>query len=257
MIGETILRVLSKKPGTGDYGPGDEDPISGDELALLRRAFPHFSALVHGKRVVDFGCGFGRQSVALASEEGCRVCGIDANTVRVAKCRRFASESGMENGRVVFAERPTPEMRGAFDVVISQNAMEHFADPAAVLDEMKGLIHKEGKILIAFGPPWFSARGTHMHFFCKVPWLNILFSERTVMNVRALYRSDGATRYEEVESGLNRMTLGRFERLIGQSGLRVEYWKCRCHARQTWMARIPWLRELVVKHVSCVLAIRA
>lgn len=255
MIGETILRVLSKKPGTGDYGVGDEENVTGNELSLLRSEFPHFSTLVHGKRVVDFGCGIGRQSVALALEEGCRVCGIDTNAERVVRARRLASQRGIDDGRVVFVEHPTPEMLGSFDVVISQNAMEHFPDPAGVLNEMKSLIRPDGKIVITFGPPWLSPHGSHMHFFCKVPWVNLLFSEKTVMSVRTLYRSDGAKRYEEVESGLNRMTLRRFERIVRQSGLRVEYRKHRCILRQNWTAAIPWLRELVVNHVNCVLAL--
>jgi SAM-dependent methyltransferase len=256
MIGEAILRALSKRPGTGDYGPGDEEDMRGRELALLRKVFPHFSQLVGGKRVVDFGCGFAKQSVALVREERCTVCGIDANPVRVVKARQLAGENGIGGDKAVFVERPTADMRGAFDVVISQNAMEHFTDPAAVLDEMKDLIRPDGKILITFGPPWFSPRGSHMHFFCRVPWLNILFSERTVMSVRTLYRSDGARRYEEVESGLNRMTLRKFEQIVHQSGLQVEYKKYRCVARQNWMAGIPWLRELVVNHVSCILTPR-
>lgn len=253
MIGEAILRTISKRPGTGDYGPGDEDDMAGSELSLLRRAFPQFSQLVHGKRVVDFGCGFGKQSVALAREEDCHVLGIDANPTRVLKCRQLVSESGIADGQIVFVERPTDEMLGTYDVVISQNAMEHFDDPTAVLDEMKSLIRPDGRILIAFGPPWFSPRGSHMHFFCKVPWMNILFSERTVMNVRSLYRTDGARRYEEVESGLNRMTLRRFERIIRQSSLTMEQKQYRCIARQHWMAGIPVFRELVVNFVSCVL----
>ena len=116
MIGQAILRALSKRPGTGDYGAGDEGNAAGDELSQLREAFPHFSTLVKGKRIVDFGCGIGRQSVALALEEDCRVLGIDANAARVLQARRLAYESGIESGRGVFVERPTPDMRGAFDV---------------------------------------------------------------------------------------------------------------------------------------------
>ena len=257
MFAEAILRALSKRPGTGDYGPGDEEETLGEALSSLRQAFPDFSSLVKGQRLVDFGCGFGRQAVALVLEEGCRVWGVEANPARVLKARRLAGESGIGEDRLLFVERPTADMRGACDVVVSQNAMEHFADPAAVLEEMKGLLRPQGKILIDFGPPWLSPHGSHMHFFCKVPWMNVLFSERTVMSVRARYRSDGARRYEEVESGLNRMTLKKFARLVRQSGLRIERVKYTCLARQHWMATIPGLREFVVKHVTCVLALPA
>jgi SAM-dependent methyltransferase len=107
-------------------------------------------------------------------------------------------------------------------IVISQNSMEHFEDPVKILDEMKSALNQDGKILITFAPPWFAPYGSHMHFFCKVPWINILFSERTVMKVRSNFRSDGATKYEEVESGLNKMTVTKFERIVANAKLTFE-----------------------------------
>ena len=85
--------------------------------------------------------------------------------------------------------------------------------------------------------------------------MNLIFSETTVMNVRALYRHDAAKRYEDVESGLNKMTVTKFEGIVSQSGLRLEYKKYSCIKRLDWMGSIPLLRELVVNHVSCILTL--
>jgi hypothetical protein len=74
-----------------------------------------------------------------------------------------------------------------------------------VLDEMRLAACPGGCVLITFFEPWLSPYGSHMSHFTRVPWINVLFSERTVMNVRSLFRSDGATRYEDVEGGLNRI----------------------------------------------------
>ena len=249
------MRALSKAPDTGDYTQASEGELSGNELSLLRREYSELSTLVKGKRIVDFGCGTGHQSVALAKEEACRVCGIDTGLSALSKAKTLASEIGMEDGKVMFVERPTKEMLGTFDIVISQNAMEHFPDPVAAINEMKSLIRKDGKILVTFGPPWLSPYGSHMHFFCKLPWLNVLFSGRTVMNVRALYRHDGAKRYEEVESGLNKMTLSKFERIVSESGLVMQYKRYSCIRRQNWLAKISLIRELFVNHVSCILTL--
>ena len=188
-------------------------------------------------------------------EGGCYVCGIDTNVSTLHKARKLASDLGIQSSDITFVERATPELRQTFDVVISQNAMEHFPNPVGALDEMKSLIHRDGKILITFGPPWLAPYGSHMHFFCKVPWMNLIFSETTVMNVRALYRHDAAKRYEDVESGLNKMTVTKFEGIVSQSGLRLEYKKYSCIKRLDWMGSIPLLRELVVNHVSCILTL--
>ena len=253
-IGEIILRGISRSHAAGDCTQPAAHEVPGQELSLLRREFPQFSGLVKGKRVVDFGCGWGRQSVALVKEEACFVCGIDTDQKALSAARKHASENGLTDGQIMFVERPTAEMLKTWDLVISQDAMEHYPDPPAILNEMKGLLRPGGKILITFGPPWYAPYGSHMTFFCKVPWLNLIFSEKTVMSVRARYRNDGATRYEEVESGLNKMSVGKFERIVSQSGLVVEYKNYRCIKHQDWLAQVPVLRELFINQVSCVLS---
>ena len=114
--------------------------------------------------------------------------------------------------------------------------MEHFPDPAAVLHQMKRLIHDNGKILITFGPPWYAPYCAHMHFFCKVPWINIWFSERTIMRVRSLYRDDGAERFVDVEKGLNKMSLKKFENVISENGLNIESINYKAVKGQDWLA---------------------
>ena len=96
-------------------------------------------------------------------------------------------------------------------------------------------------------------KGSHCQFFTRVPYVNLLFPDAAVMRVRARFRSDGATRYEDIEGGLNRMTVRKFERLLTQCGLRVEYRALDCVKGQNWLGRVPLLRELVINHVTCVL----
>ncbi len=52
-----------------------------------------------------------------------------------------------------------------FDVVISQNSMEHFGNPEDIIEKMFSLTRPNGRTLITFGPPWFAPYGSHMHFF--------------------------------------------------------------------------------------------
>jgi SAM-dependent methyltransferase len=155
--------------------------------------------------------------------------------------------------RVHFQEQLGPDLLGAFDVVISQNSMEHFPDPRAILLEMKAALAPAGEIWITFGPPWFAPYGSHTQFFTKLPWVNLVFTEETVMRVRSLYRGDGAQRYEEVESGLNRMTLSKFERLVGAAGLAEMYRFDECIKQLNFLRGIPLFRELFVNHVTCKL----
>lgn len=252
-IGEMVLTLLSRDPGIGDYPEDALQSGTGNELALLSKEFGDLRARLGNKKVVDFGCGEGRQAVALARTVNAFAVGIDSNEKTLAHARQRAREAGLADDRIGFYPRITEDMRGAFDVVISQNAMEHFEDPEGVLRVMKDLIHADGQIWITFGPPWLAPFGSHMYFFCRCPWLNLIFSEKTVLKVRSRYRQDGASRYEEVESGLNKMTVNKFERIVSASGLRMDHRKYNCVKGMDWLGKIPLLRELFINHITCIL----
>ena len=57
-----------------------------------------------------------------------------------------------------------------------------------------------------------------MGFFCKVPWIQLLFSDRTILEARSFYRSDGARTYRE--AGLGQMSIAKFERVVRDCGLK-------------------------------------
>jgi SAM-dependent methyltransferase len=251
-IGELILSTLSSAPSSDASAHADPVYLPGEELAVLRHEFPDLSTLVAGKRVADFGCGTGEQAIALARDEGCDVVGIDSNPATLARANARAAAQPVK-GRVRFVEGVTPDIEGTFDVVISQNAMEHFPDPDQVVSLMTRLVRPGGVLLVTFGPPWYAPFGSHMHYFCKVPWLNLLFSERTVMNVRSRYRNDGARRYVDVESGLNQMSLAKFERVVARAGVQVRHRHYGCVKGLDFLGKLPVVRELFVNQVSCVL----
>jgi SAM-dependent methyltransferase len=250
-----LLGKLCRSPEAADYPcnvSAELDPER-DPLALLRTEYPSLAAIVAHKRVADFGCGFGAQAMALATVYNCQVVGIDTNPRALATAARLARERGLTDAQVSFPDSSSPGLSGSFDVVVSQNAMEHFPQPAQALASMRALLRPGGQLLLTFGPPWFAPWGAHMQFFCRIPWVNLLFREGAVMTVRARYRSDGARRYEEIESGLNRMTLRKLSALIAHSGMRSEAVRYRGVKGQDWIAGVPLLRELLINQVTCLL----
>jgi SAM-dependent methyltransferase len=204
------------------------------------------------KEVLDFGCGTGYQSVALARAGAKHVVGLDVNPSYLEKARQLANQTGLD-GKVTFLDRLNRSFRARFDVVISQNTMEHFPQPIDVLREMKLVLKDGGVIFITFGPPWFAPYGSHMNFFVRLPWVNILFDEKTIMTVRSYFRKDGAKRYEDVEGGLNKMTVRKFEKLTSIPGLRVEYQRYDCVKGLNFLGKLPLIREVFVNQISCVL----
>lgn len=180
------------------------------------------------------------------------VFGLDRDERLLKEAQNLARQDGLES-KTGFGDALPAPLKGRFEVVVCQNSMEHFPDPVQAMRAMESALSPEGIIFVTFGPPWYAPYGSHMHFFTRVPWVNILFRERTVMRVRARFRQDGAIKYQEVESGLNKMSVRRFERIVRESGMKVQWRRYECVKGLFPLGRIPVIRELFVNRVNCIL----
>jgi ubiquinone/menaquinone biosynthesis C-methylase UbiE len=248
-LGERLLLALSRQPGTADYAGGTLKTDAGNALKFLEKTVPGFREEIKGKKVLDFGSGFGWQAIAMAKAGARQVVGVD---IRLNTSRERARQEGVAD-QVSFCQS-VEEAGSDFDVVVSCSAFEHFDDPEGILKIMASSVRPGGKIIISFAEPWWSPRGSHSNFFTRLPWVNVWFSEKTVMRVRSRFRSDGAQRYQDVQGGLNRMTVARFERIIRHSGLKVHYLKLWACKGLPLVTKIPVLREGFTAAVACILA---
>ncbi len=253
MLSERILSYFSRDVKDKDFLNSNKKPNVNNALELLSTSFSkHFMDYIKDRKILDFGCGSGWQSTALILNGAKFVLGLDINQKSLNRARNIATKYGIQD-RTEFKKELGETDRGKFEIVISQNSFEHFPDPLSVLDIMKIALNDNGRIYTTFGPPWFSPYGSHMHIFTKVPWVNILFSEETVMTVRSNFRGDGAQKYEDIEGGLNKMTVKKFENIISASDLNISYKNYRAVKGLNFLSRIPILRELFINHVSCIL----
>jgi hypothetical protein len=92
-----------------------------------------------------------------------------------------------------------------------------------------------------------------MFFLNPIPWMHFIFKEDTIMAVRARYRQDGAKRFEEVEGGLNQMTVERFIRLAEDSKFRIEKLELKPIKGLVWLVQNHQTREYFTSVVQCVL----
>jgi len=247
-VSERLLLALSRDPLGPDYPTTTAQYNLSNALNFPRKTIPGLSDYVRDQVVLDYGCGPGWQAVAMYQQYGARrVIGIDINEKWLAAGRALAEREGYTPSAI-----PT-EPQGAFDIAISISSFEHFDDPASNLRQMREAVKPGGRVIITFAEPWLSHSGSHMDFFTKVPWVNLWFSEGTVMRVRSRFRDDGATRYEEVEGGLNRMTLAKFDRIMKESEMTVEALYYHPTKGLPLVARDPLVRELLVSAASCIL----
>lgn len=244
-----LLRILARDRRKTDAVDHDtqEDP-----LITLKTRIPDFLERIQNKRILDFGCGAGRQTVAMAECGARQVVGLDTNPRVLLAAREQVAKSNASD-RIEFHQQLNAESASKFDVVVSQNSMEHFYDPQDVVATMTAHLTAKGEILMTFGPTWLSPYGAHLWHLFPIPWVHLIFPENVIMAVRSEFHDDGATRYEEVEGGLNKMTVRKFEAIVSRSRLEPSYVRYHCVKNLHWMKHVPGVREFFVNAVTCVL----
>lgn len=248
-LSEKILMRFCHDPRVGDYRGGTVTTRLDTALDFLKKTVPNFQEYLQGK-VLDFGCGWGNQAVAMSKAGAGEVVGVDIRGLD--RARKLAEENNC-TGRVRFVEQVPPAEMETFDMVLSCSAMEHYGDPAGMVKLMKQAAKPGGVVIISFAEPWYGPRGSHFDAFSRFPWVNLLFSEQTILRVRTHFRTDGAQRFEDVEGGLNRMSIAKFERIIRNSGMRREFFRVYITKNIPLLGYIPIARELFASAAACVL----
>src|SRR5260370_1078061 len=120
---ERILLALSRDPLGPETGATAHYTLD-NCLAFPRKVFGNFDQWVRGRRVLDHGCGYGWQSIAMARDCGAaEVFGLDIGEDRISHGRSLAQRNGCDD-RVRFGDRIPERWEGQFDVVISISAFE-------------------------------------------------------------------------------------------------------------------------------------
>jgi SAM-dependent methyltransferase len=208
-LGYKLLRRISRD--------GKADSCDGSAYAGKSKMEVLFGADIWnelaGKFVIDFGCGTGEATIETAQRGARRVIGLDINEKYLSAAKEAAARASVTD-RCSFVTATDEKA----DVILSVDAFEHFDDPARVLKIMRGLVRDDGCVAAVFGPTWYHPLGGHL--FSVFPWSHLVFTERALIRWRSDFKTDGATRFGEVEGGLNQMTIRRFEKLVAESGFR-------------------------------------
>jgi SAM-dependent methyltransferase len=209
---------------------------------------PRIWEAIKGKRVLDYGCGEGKECISMLQHGAKYVVGFDIVPQMLELGREHARQAGVED-RVEF----TDTENGQFDIIISIDAFEHYADPAAILKKFDSLLAPQGCICVSFGPPWKHPLGGHL--FSVFPWAHLIMSEKALLRWRADFKADGATSFTEVRGGLNKMTIARFEKIVEESKFQFQWFEAVPIKRRRWMPFFhnQWTREWLTSIVRCQL----
>ena len=115
----------------------------------LRMDFVRDHAELHGKRVLDVGCGGGILTEALA-REGAQATGVDLAAGSLTTARLHAQSEGLD---ISYRLMPVEELAAAepesFDVVTCMEMLEHVPDPAAIVQACAALVKPGGWLFLS------------------------------------------------------------------------------------------------------------
>lgn len=120
------------------------------EINPLRLGWIDSIAPLHGRRVLDVGCGGGILADAMA-RRGAEVTGIDLATKSLKVAQLHALETGTPNiqYREVSVEALAEESPAAFDVVTCMEMLEHVPDPVSVVQACSQLVKPGGWVFFS------------------------------------------------------------------------------------------------------------
>src|SRR4029453_11467533 len=106
-----------------------------------------------GGRVLDVGCGVGRVALTLAKAfPQAMIEGLDPDRESIRRANAVATAEGL-SARVRFSVRSTDQLGSEekFDLVTACDCVHDFAAPVETLKEIRGLLKKDG-VLLVFEP---------------------------------------------------------------------------------------------------------
>ena len=219
------------------------------------------------KDVLDIGCGAGGKTMYYASLGARSVTGIDVVEHYEAESRALAESLGYAD-KFTFVcgdAAHTSFDDCSFDTIIMNDAMEHVDDPEAVLKECRRILKPGGRLFVNF-PPYNHPYGAHLSDLISIPWVHVLFSDKTLIKCyKELCKTvpDGKERIKfrisrrpdgiEYFSYINKMSLKRFKKIRDNCGMRYEYYaEAPLRSIVKPLSKLPFFREFFVKMAVCV-----
>lgn len=106
--------------------------------------FKIYSFIPEGSKILDVGCSSGNLGKSLKSDKSAYVVGVDIDRDDVKKAKQVLDEA-----HEVDLESDDLSQLGKFDIIIMADVIEHLINPEKVLEKLKPLLNKGGKLVFS------------------------------------------------------------------------------------------------------------
>ena len=165
----------------------------------------------------------------------------------------------------------------SFDLIISNNVFDHIIELSKALEECYRVLQPGGQVVITF-TPWYHPGGFHLKDYIYVPYANLLFSEKALLDVLldmaaenpkvadsipGLKRNPPPTSFDEMGLVLSRVTVRKFKKLLRGTKFRVVYLELASFGQKTQnpvlkavldlLTKVPLINEFFTSRIDCIL----
>ncbi|MBL7982478.1 MAG: class I SAM-dependent methyltransferase [Flavobacteriales bacterium] len=213
-----------------------------------------------GKRVLDAGCGPGGKTLYYASLGCSSILGVDIDPVRIGHARDYLAAHPAQNVSFQVGDLSRLDLPDDhFDVIFLNDVFEHVDRPLLqrVLTELKRVLRPGGRICMEF-PPWTSFDAAHLYDHIHIPWCQLLFSDKTLINVLkhldAKGPDIGSSSVIEHYRELNRITIEEARTLFDMLAFNVVEFRRERIKGIALFAFWSWLDTRLTRRVVAVLS---
>jgi ubiquinone/menaquinone biosynthesis C-methylase UbiE len=152
-VGEVSSQKDNKAGFDLEWDDGDIFPevVYPDAEFLFRRMNEITLESVDARRgevILDIGCGRGIDGVEMA-KKGALVMGLEPSNVMIKHAKNHISQNGAGMSLVQGVGEHLPLQALSVDKVVCKGALDHFPDPAMVMEQIALVLGAEGKAIIA------------------------------------------------------------------------------------------------------------
>jgi len=189
--------------------------FSGHTLRFIKTAVKKIGVPLQSARILDYGCGRG-MTVAKLREQGLEVYGADIDPQYIANGRPLLAERDSDPNdvlRVIDNHGSTGFPDGFFDIVISNQVLEHVEDLDIVAAELRRVMAPGAVALHVFPSKWRLIE-THLfmpavHWLPKSQWRKTAISLCLAIGVGPRWKELEGLSRNEVAEVLYRYSVGQ------------------------------------------------
>lgn len=222
-----------------------------------------------GLQILEVGCGRGERCIEAARHNATFVLGVDTSENVLDKAKsillldhpHYREQIHYHCGDIKTLEATD------FDIVISEDTLEHVLDVENLLQEIKRRMKRGGRAYFGFGPLFHSPFGDHgwmrevlpFRRWFTWPWGHLYFPQSFIFNrLSAQYKAPINSTISWPFLDLNQLTIEDFLELFQGSGLEIEAinlnpvqsWKGKVFA---FVGKLPLAKKYFTWGIWCVL----